>query len=182
MSLTVEPSLTLEYTFVPCLSYCKFQPSTLSASRRKCSKSPAFAVRTSPSCIESSRATSVTSLLNGDPITLLAERRSYEVKREWDEIGKKNLKGDCQIVQTRFSSTVACCKLRTSLRLIQNVTRTLNVWLDDVTHSIAWPIRRRARVVGLRIMHVEETFYFTSNCAVYCTKIGIVELFHITKE
>lgn len=53
ISLTVEPSLTLVYTFVSCLSYCKFQPSTLSASRRKCSKSPAFAARTSPSCIES---------------------------------------------------------------------------------------------------------------------------------
>ena len=53
ISLTVEPSLTLEYTFVPCLSYCRFHPSSLSASRRKCSKSSAFAARTSPSCIES---------------------------------------------------------------------------------------------------------------------------------
>ena len=52
MSLTVEPSLTLENTFVPCLSYWRFHPSTLSASRRKCSKSSALAARTSPTCIE----------------------------------------------------------------------------------------------------------------------------------
>ena len=52
MSLTVEPSFTLENTFVPCLSYWRFHPSTLSASRRKCSKSSALAARTSPTCIE----------------------------------------------------------------------------------------------------------------------------------
>ena len=52
ISLIVEPSLTLLNTLVPCLSYCRFHPSILSASRRKCSKSSAFAGRTSPTCIE----------------------------------------------------------------------------------------------------------------------------------
>lgn len=94
ISLTVEPSLVLEYTFVSCLSYCRFQPSTLSASRRKCSKSSAFAVRTSPSCIEST-SQSLPTIFNSGSITYRAEGRFTEHRENELKTGI-NFKDGCQ--------------------------------------------------------------------------------------
>lgn len=137
MSRIVEPSLILEYTFVPCLSYCRFQPSTLSASRRKCSKSSAFAARTSPSCIEKSKiAHKALSSFDQVSITYRTEGIFTELREDEFESGI-NFKDGCQ----NWLKITQSCTLLASSRLIQNVTRNTECvirWRNAVQHVNQW--------------------------------------------